>query len=138
MKRLNRGNFKYCELNLKLRSIYDLKQKINNSKMPKYLKHDAMHWCDCEINKYWRWSFERRKGYSVDVPKQFQGLHTFRPVCPFGYRNCVADPAYIRTEYPSWYKELYGDQTPWQAASKCREYHEKYPEGCPYFDDEDK
>lgn len=58
---------------------------------------------------------------------------SYVPVCPKGNLNCVCDPAYIKYHYPKWYKDLYGDMTPEEAAaSKC----DIEDENC--FDDEDK
>ena len=54
----------------------------------------------------------------------------YEPVCPFGYTDCVYDPAYIKHYHPKWYKELYGNKTPEEAGCSCHE-------GSGY-DDEDK
>lgn len=61
------------------------------------------------------------------------------PVCPRGYLDCVYDPAYIHFHYPDWYKELYGDKTPEEAAEKCRQKMLEDPDEENYcYDDEDK
>ena len=61
------------------------------------------------------------------------------PVCPRGYLDCVYDPAYIHFHYPDWYKELYGDKTPEEAAEKCRQKMFEDPDEENYcYDDEDK
>ena len=61
------------------------------------------------------------------------------PVCPRGYLDCVYDPAYIHFHYPDWYKELYGDKTPEEAAEKCRQKVIEDPDEENYcYDDEDK
>lgn len=40
----------------------------------------------------------------------------YSPTCKHGFEDCVRDPAYIKATYPNWYKELYGDISPEQAA----------------------
>ena len=61
------------------------------------------------------------------------------PVCPRGYLDCVYDPAYIHFHYPDWYKELYGDKIPEEAAEKCRQRMLEDPDEENYcYDDEDK
>mgnify|MGYP000927218569 CR=1 FL=1 len=30
----------------------------------------------------------------------------YQPICKYGYKDCVCDPAYIKANYPDWYKEL--------------------------------
>ena len=138
MRRLNKVA-KYSPLNLKLTLIYKFKQEINNSKMPEDLKRQSMNWCDKEINKFWRWSKEERRGYSAVNPPGMRYAKTYRPTCPYGYEHCVSDPAYIKAYYPDWFEELYGNKTPWQAAREhCDPCLEKYPKCCPWFDDEDK
>ena len=63
----------------------------------------------------------------------------YTPVCPRGYLDCVYDPAYIHFHYPDWYKELYGDKTPEEAAEKCRQKMLEDPDEENYcYDDEDK
>jgi hypothetical protein len=63
----------------------------------------------------------------------------YAPVCPRGYLDCVYDPAYIHFHYPDWYKELYGDKTPEEAAEKCRQKMLEDPDEENYcYDDEDK
>lgn len=62
------------------------------------------------------------------------------PTCPRGYIDCVCDPAYIKFFNPDWYKKLYGDLSPEDAAKQhcipafIKDPDEKYP--C--YDDEDK
>ena len=61
---------------------------------------------------------------------------TYKPACPIGAIDCVGDPAYIKFHYPDWYKELYGDKTPKEAALKCRpDWEDRW---CRDYDDEDK
>jgi hypothetical protein len=54
------------------------------------------------------------------------------PSCPYGYRDCISDPAYIRCYHPEWWEEL-GMPTECECA-------DEYEEGCHcrYYDDEDK
>jgi hypothetical protein len=61
----------------------------------------------------------------------------YKPVCPKGYDDCIYDPAYIKYEYPDWYKELYGDLSPEEAVLTKEGCMEK-GEYCEYYDDEDK
>ena len=63
----------------------------------------------------------------------------YMPTCPRGYTDCVYDPAYIHFHYPDWYKKLYGDKTPEEAAEKCRQKVIEDPDEENYcYDDEDK
>ena len=64
MKYLNR-NFPDCPLNKKLREVYRIKQLINNSKFDSELKIQMMKLCDIEINRCWRLSYQRIKGYEA-------------------------------------------------------------------------
>lgn len=57
----------------------------------------------------------------------------YSPVCPQGYKDCVCDPAYIKYHHPKWYKDLYGDLTPEEAAKEHCSVDDEY---C--YDDEDK
>lgn len=54
------------------------------------------------------------------------------PTCPYGYEDCISDPAYIRCYHPKWWEEL-GMPTECECA-------DEYEEGCScrYYDDEDK
>lgn len=56
----------------------------------------------------------------------------YRPTCPYGYTDCISDPAYIRWNHPEWWEEL-GMPTECECA-------DEYEEGCScrYYDDEDK
>lgn len=56
----------------------------------------------------------------------------YEPTCPYGYMDCVSDPAYIRAYHPKWWEEL-GMPTECESA-------DEYEEGCScrYYDDEDK
>ena len=63
------------------------------------------------------------------------------PACPRGYSDCVGDPAYIKFNYPDWYKELYGDISPEEAihVNGCYERFIEDPDMENYcYDDEDK
>ena len=61
------------------------------------------------------------------------------PTCPRGYKDCVGDPAYIKFYHPEWYKKLYGDKTPYEAAEECRQAVIDDPNEEYYcYDDEDK
>lgn len=56
----------------------------------------------------------------------------YHPTCPYGYVDCISDPAYIRWNHPKWWEEL-GMPTECECA-------DEYEEGCScrYYDDEDK
>lgn len=61
------------------------------------------------------------------------------PTCPRGYSDCVYDPAYIKHCNSSWYKELFGTQSPYEAAEGCRQQVIEDPDEKYYcYDDEDK
>lgn len=63
----------------------------------------------------------------------------YDPMCPRGYTDCVNDPAYIQYTSPEYYKELYGDKSPYEAAEECRKSVEEDPDEKYYcYDDEDK
>ena len=74
----------------------------------------------------------------ASLPQQSCFMY-YKPVCPRGYVDCVYDPAYIKYHYPDWYKKLYGDKTPEEAAEKCRQKVIEDPDEENYcYDDEDK
>ena len=56
----------------------------------------------------------------------------YRPTCPYGYMDCVSDPAYIRWNHPKWWEEL-GMPT---ECSQAKYYEEDCH--CKWYDDEDK
>lgn len=63
----------------------------------------------------------------------------YEPTCPRGYTDCVNDPAYIKSADDKWYKKLYGDKAPEEAAEECRQKFMKDPDEKYYcYDDEDK
>ena len=63
----------------------------------------------------------------------------YKPVCPYGYKDCVCDPAYTLFTNPDWYEDLYGNKTPEEAAKKeCLKNYEKNKKYCEDYDDEDK
>ena len=64
MKKLNKY-YKNCPLNKKLRRIYSIKQKINNSDLEKDFKLKLMRDCDLEIHKCWDKSYNYKKGYEI-------------------------------------------------------------------------
>lgn len=66
-----------------------------------------------------------------DYPSESR-FKEFEPTCRLGYDNCISDPAYIKFHYPDWYRDLYGDLTPEEAAKiRCT------ADQC-FYDDEDK
>ena len=54
------------------------------------------------------------------------------PSCPYGYMDCVSDPAYIRKYNPEWWEKL-GMPT---ECSQAKYYEEDC--SCQWYDDEDK
>ncbi|MBO5424089.1 MAG: hypothetical protein J6A25_01090 [Lachnospiraceae bacterium] len=68
-------------------------------------------------------------------PDQFKNIY-YKPTCKYGCIDCIYDPAYIKETYPRWYKSLFGEMTPLDAAcwdgtcADCRD--------CDKYDDEDK
>ena len=74
----------------------------------------------------------------MTLPRSSHFLY-YIAVCPRGFADCIYDPAYIKFHYPDWYKELYGDKTPYEAAEKCRVRVKEDPTMEYYcYDDEDK
>lgn len=65
MKKLNK-QYPNCPLNKKLREIYRLKQKINNSKLLPLTKWKMMRDCECEINTCWRLHYMGMEGYEIE------------------------------------------------------------------------
>ena len=57
----------------------------------------------------------------------------YTPECPYGYENCISDPAYIRRWHIEWWIEL-GRPTVCECGLKLFEKGEE----CRYYDDEDK
>ena len=54
------------------------------------------------------------------IYKDLKNYHKeYEPVCPFGYTDCILDPAYIKHNSPEWYKTLYGRKTPEEAGCYC-------------------
>lgn len=74
---------------------------------------------------------------NVPVESLYQA---YIPTCPRGYSDCVNDPAYIKYTYPDWYKKLYGDISPEDAAKQnCQKSVEDDPDEEYYcYDNEDK
>lgn len=54
----------------------------------------------------------------------------YEPICPYGYVDCILDPAYIKLNHPKWYKKLYGDREPEKVGCCCNNGE--------MYDDEDK
>lgn len=60
----------------------------------------------------------------IDHPKwanrpKHSNYQPYKPVCPFGYIDCIYDPAYCLWSDSSYYKELYGDIAPEEAIKIC-------------------
>lgn len=74
---------------------------------------------------------------AMEGPNQFDWVY-YRPTCKFGCEDCIHDPAYIYSTYPEWYKELYGDKSPEEAAVDKEEGCASCTEDNCYYDNEDK
>jgi hypothetical protein len=74
---------------------------------------------------------------AMEGPNQFKTVY-YKPTCKFGWDDCINDPAYIYATYPEWYKSLYGDKAPEEAAADEDEGCAHCTEQCCYYDDEDK
>lgn len=77
------------------------------------------------------------KTLAMEGPNQFDWVY-YKPTCKFGWDNCIHDPAYIYSTYPEWYKELYGDKSPEEAAVDEEEGCAHCTKDNCYYDDEDK
>lgn len=76
------------------------------------------------------------KTLAMEGPNQFKDVY-YRPTCKFGCKDCIHDPAYIYATYPEWYKELFSELSPEEAALDC--LHDcAYCTDGDYYDDEDK
>lgn len=64
MKRLNK-NYPKCPLNRKIRSLYYMKQLINNSTLTESQKKEEMKSLDRLINECWRFSYLGKEGYEI-------------------------------------------------------------------------
>ena len=71
----------------------------------------------------------------------------YEPVCPFGYTDCINDPAYIKWYHPDWYQDIYGKNIKPDGAIRingCMTHWKNHLEDdeqfgdCPWYDDEDK
>ena len=77
------------------------------------------------------------KTLAMEGPNRFKDVY-YRPICKFGWDDCIYDPAYIYSTYPDWYKSLYGDMTPEEAASKFKKSCCFNCTNGDLYDDEDK
>lgn len=76
------------------------------------------------------------KTLAMEGDNKFKDVY-YRPTCKFCFDDCIYDPAYIYSTYPDWYKKLYGNKTPEEAAMSKRSSCSCCENGCEY-DDEDK
>lgn len=95
----------------------------------------------CADADHWRKATEQM--YHVAMATPVQNLQRelnrlrpeeYSPACPFGYTDCISDPAYIRCYHPEWWVEL-GRPT------RCDCYTQEEADNmsyCPHYDDEDK
>ena len=81
-----------------------------------------------------------RTAMAAPVGKMEWELKKFLPeayeiTCPFGYGDCISDPAYIRAYHPEWWVEL---GRPTQCSCGYTYDEADHMTHCPYYDDEDK
>ena len=96
----------------------------------------------CAEAQHWRQTTEQMFNTAMAVPvgKMRQELTRFlpeeyAPACPFGFGDCVSDPAYIRTYHPEWWIEL---GRPTRCDCGYTQAEADHMISCPYYDDEDK
>ena len=69
MKRLNKY-YKNCPLNQKIRTLYNLKQAINNHPYLEHnLKAEMMRGCDKQIDRCWRAAYAKADGFEIIWPE---------------------------------------------------------------------
>ena len=74
----------------------------------------------------------------ANIPKTSKFM-AYIPTCPRGYKDCVYDPAYIKLYHPQFYKDEYGNKTPYEAAEECMQRVVEDPDEKYYcYDYEDK
>jgi hypothetical protein len=79
-----------------------------------------------------------RKAMASPVGSLRDELSRFLPpeyetACPYGYLDCISDPAYIRKYHPQWWIEL-GRPTICECGQRLFDKGKE----CRYYDDEDK
>lgn len=96
----------------------------------------------CAEARHWRETTEQMYHTAMTTPIQIlqRELNRLRPqqytpTCPFGYNDCISDPAYIRTYHPEWWIEL---GRPTQCGSEYNQEEADAMGWCQYYDDEDK
>lgn len=96
----------------------------------------------CAETKHWREATEHMYHVAMATPIQNlqRELNRLRPeeyeiTCPFGYGDCISDPAYIRAYHPEWWIEL---GRPTQCSCGYTYDEADHMTSCPYYDDEDK
>ncbi len=65
--------------------------------------------------------------------KRYLPEEPYEHTCPYGYKDCISDPAYIRWNHPEWWIEL---GRPTQCS--CAANYNEDEDWCKYYDDEDK
>lgn len=96
-------------------NIVDVNNVAVNIKRHEYFETKAYDDDGCELVK--------------TIPMEGEGKFKYvfyKPLCQYGYDDCILDPGYIKATYPEWYKQL-------GCPCKC--------EGCEdgdMYDDEDK
>lgn len=96
----------------------------------------------CAEAKHWRKTTEQMYHKAMATPvvnlqRELVRLlpEDYTPTCPFGYGDCISDPAYIRCYHPEWWIEL---GRPTECHCGYSQAEADHMTGCPYYDDEDK
>ena len=59
--------------------------------------------------------------------------YDYKPVCPFGYKDCIEDPAYLEHNFPIIYEESYESKTPDVVVQHICPKPENKSDKCPYY-----
>lgn len=96
----------------------------------------------CAEAKHWRKTTEQMYHKAMVTPvvnlqRELVRLlpEDYTSTCPFGYGDCISDPAYIRCYHPEWWIEL---GRPTECHCGYSQAEADHMTGCPYYDDEDK
>jgi hypothetical protein len=95
----------------------------------------------CIENSAWRARLEEMYFKAMTTPVQTlqRELRALLPeeeiTCPFGFTDCVYDPAYIRRTHLAWWKKL---GRPTECSCHYSQEEADNMGWCPHYDDEDK
>lgn len=94
----------------------------------------------CAESKHWRETAKQMYNTAMSSSIRTMERELYRllpqqytPTCPYGFSDCISDPAYIRTYHPEWWVEL---GRPTQCS--CAKDADTDGDWCQYYDDEDK